>query len=54
MIKKGDKNYEVTENKSQWTVHLSYGNLKVAYKISKKDCPTIEELKEFIEQNDVF
>lgn len=54
MIKKADKIYEVTENKSQWTVRLSNGKVKVAYQISKKDCPTIEDLKEFVEQNDAF
>lgn len=54
MIKKDDKNYEVTESKSQWTVRLSNGKVKVEYQISKKDCPTLEDLKEFIEQNDAF
>ena len=54
MIKKGNKNFEISESQNQWTVRLSDGNLNVEYKISKKDCPTFEDLKEFIEQNNAF
>lgn len=54
-IEKNGKTYKVVENAKSWTVSiLSDCNVTVAAKISKSDCPTFDDVKTFIAENDLF
>ncbi len=47
-----NKSYEIKENKKSWTITLLDVPMKVTFKtnISKKDCKTLEEVKEIIKE----
>ena len=54
-IKENGKTYKVTENAKSWTVSiLSDCNVTATAKISKSDCPTFDDVKAFIAENDLF
>lgn len=42
------KEYVVIEQQERWLVESQFGKVKVKYEISKKDCATKEELKEYL------
>lgn len=46
-IKTKDGIYKVYENESSWTLKKALGNIDLKATVSKKDCPTFEELKAF-------
>jgi hypothetical protein len=46
-IEKNGCVYDVTEKKSVWELTSNTGKVSVAYQVSKTDCPTLEDLKEF-------
>lgn len=50
-IEKGGRIYTVKENKSSWVMERKIGSVTVSYMVNKKDCPTVEDLKQFIENN---
>ena len=53
-IKKGDKEYTITERKSYWSVSLVSGGLTVDYQVSKDFCKTETELREYIIKDEMF
>jgi hypothetical protein len=54
-IEKDGKIFNVTEQAKSWTVSLvDSGNFDASAKITKADCPTFEDLKAFIAENDLF
>lgn len=54
IIEKNDKLYEVTERKKHWSVVLKSGSLTVDFQVSKDICATVEELKEYIQRENMF
>ena len=54
VIKKNEKVYTVTENKSTWTVKADSGKLSVAFSVSKELCKTSEALKEYVLSEEAF
>lgn len=53
-VEKGDKVYSVYENAKDWRITRKENGLTINFKISKKDYPTMEDVKEFIKVNDCF
>lgn len=53
-VVKGDKVYSVYENAKDWRITRKENGLTINFKISKKDYPTMEDVKEFIKVNDCF
>lgn len=53
-IEKGDKIYSVYENAKDWRITRKENGLTINFKISKKDYPTMEDVKEFVKENDCF
>lgn len=53
-IKKNNKLYEVTETERAWSLSTKVGDVFVKYSVSKSDCPTLEDLKNFVYENLVF
>jgi hypothetical protein len=47
-IEKNGKIFVVRENKASWTLSTKIEEMKLIVKVTKKDCPTFEELKAFI------
>ena len=55
MIEKNGKLYEVTEQKRYWLVTLkSESPIEVAYRVSKDLCSTLEEVKTYIRNENMF
>lgn len=53
-VEKGDKIYSVYENAKDWRITRKENGLTINFKLSKKDYPTMEDVKEFIKENDCF
>lgn len=53
-IEKNDKVYMVRENKQSWTISIKFGQVDVVYNVPKAGCPTFDDLKEFIVENEMF
>ena len=53
-IEKGDKIYSVYENAKDWRITRKENGLTINFKLSKKDYQTMEDVKEFIKENDCF
>lgn len=53
-LKKGDKVYMISENTKNWRISRKENALTVNFSLSKKDYPTIEEVKEFVKENNCF
>ena len=54
IVEKSGKQYEVAERKGHWSVVLKSGSLTADFQVSKDICATIEELKEYIQKEDMF
>ena len=55
IIEKKGKVYEVKENSKTWTVSLlNDSGVTATAKILKSDCPSFEDLKAFVAENDLF
>ena len=54
IIKKGEKVYTATENKSSWTVKSDSGKLSVSFDISKELCETEDALREYVLTESAF
>ena len=54
IVEKNGKLYELNERKNHWSVVLKSGSLTVDFQVSKDICATIEELKEYIQKEDMF
>lgn len=53
-IEKDGKIYTVRENQKSWTVTLTDGRVTISAKVQKADCPTFDDLKAFIAENNLF
>ncbi len=53
-ITKNGKIYTVRENKASWTVSTKAERVAISANVSKADCPTLDSLKAFIAENDIF
>ncbi len=54
IIEKNGKTYTATEYPKKWTVTLDNGKLSVAYDISKEICSTADELRIYVNNNNLF
>ena len=54
IIEKGSKQYEVKELTHDWAVVAKVGKLTTDIRISKAACPTLENLKNYIQQENIF
>lgn len=54
VINKGEKEYKVREKQECWVVLHNIGELSVEYKIPKNICKNEEELREYIEKEELF
>ena len=53
-VEKNGKLYEVYERKTIWSVILKSGALTVNIQVPKDICVTFEEVKEYIQKDDMF
>lgn len=53
-VEKNGKSYEVTETATKWQLKTGEGKVKLSYEVSKDDCATLEELRQYIADNDLF
>lgn len=54
-IEKNGKNYEITEAQNTWNVILvAQSSISAKVVVTKKDCPTFDDLKKFILENKIF
>ena len=53
-ITKNGKTFHIEEKSDKWSVRREIDGVKVSYEISKKDCGSLEEVKEYIISNNVF
>lgn len=53
-IEKNGKVYTVRENAKSWTVSTSAERVTINANVSKADCPTFDDLKAFVAENDIF
>ena len=54
MIEKGDSKYSVTEYGTKWVVKAVDGKVTLKFNVSKSDCATLDELKDYVNSNDLF
>lgn len=54
IVEKNGKLYELNERKNHWSVILKSGALSVDFQVSKDICTTVEELKEYIQKDNMF
>lgn len=53
-IIKSGKTFRIEEKSDKWMVKRDADGVKVSYEISKKDCKSLEEVKDYISNSDVF
>lgn len=53
-IIKDDRQYNVAETTTKWVIKVLEGKVSLKYEISKKDCPTFEDLQNFVNENNLF
>lgn len=54
VIKKNNQNYTITDLQGKWKISTVYNNMPVEYEVSKKDCPTIADLEQYILTSEIF
>ena len=54
IIEKKGKVYIVKESASKWAVKTENGKLHVTYEVPKTLCPSEEDLRKYIEQDDII
>lgn len=54
IVEKNGKLYETIERKNHWSVVLKSGAVTADFQVSKDICATIEELKEYIQKENMF
>ena len=54
VIKKGNKTFSVTEQKTQWKVSTKSGAITIEYNIPKAECQTIGDLEKYIAADALF
>lgn len=53
-IEKNGNVYIVKESSSMWSLSTRIGDIPVSYNVKKTDCPTFDELKQFVAENNAF
>lgn len=53
-IEKNGKVFSVKENLKSWTVSRTVDFITISYNVSKTDCPNLESLQKFVNDNEVF
>ena len=53
-VEKNGKSYEVTETATKWTLKAGTGKVALSYEVSKDDCATLEELRQYVADNELF
>lgn len=53
-IIKDERQYNVTETTTKWVIKVLEGKVSLKYEISKQDCPTFEDLQNFVSENKLF
>ena len=54
IVKKGEREYTVTELAHEWKVERNVGGVSVQYRIKKEAAPDAEEVKLYIMCKEVF
>ena len=54
IVKKGEREYEVTELAAVWKVERTLGGVAVEYRIPKEAAPDMEAVERYIAGNEVF
>lgn len=54
IIQKGEMKYRIEEHERIWKVESVNGKLTVCYKLNKEDYPTIDDVRMFIMQSNMF
>ena len=54
IIRKGNKEYRVTERSECWALSCTIGGLSVEYKVPKDICADEEELRAYVEAEELF
>lgn len=54
IIRKGNKEYRVTERSECWVLSCTIGGLSVEYKVPKDICVDEEELRAYVEAEELF
>lgn len=53
-IEKNGNVYIVKETPTTWTLARQIGSIPVKYTVKKLDCPTLDALKDFVNENNAF
>ena len=53
-VTKQGKIYTVRENKASWMVERSVERVTMSFNVPKASCPTIDDLKAYIAESDLF
>lgn len=53
-IIRDERQYNVTETTTKWVIKVLEGKVSLKYEISKQDCPTFEDLQNFVSENKLF
>lgn len=53
-IEKNGKTYDVKENKASWTLTTEAGIVSVSYNVPKDDCPTLDALRAYVIESNLF
>ena len=54
IIKKGEREYSVTELLHEWKVERTLGGVAIEYKIPKEAAPDAAAIEKYIEENEIF
>lgn len=54
VIRKENKEYKVTERRECWVLSCTIGGLSVEYKVPKEICADEEELRAYVEAEELF
>lgn len=53
-VEKNGTVYTITDQGTFWKIESVSGKLAVCYKLPKSDCATIDDVRAFIHENDLF
>ena len=53
-IEKGENIYTIAETANAWSVKNDISKVNVSYSIPKELCKTIDDVKTYIAENDIF
>ncbi len=53
-IVKNGKTFRIEEKNDKWAIKRDVDGVKVSYDIPKKDCSSLEDVKEYVNNNDIF